>query len=189
MRAADVELLFVPGWTGSGPDHWQTRWERRLKSARRVLQDDWDVVDREKWTRRLLEAIGRASKPVVLIAHSCGVATVVHAAPRISERTVVGGFLVAPPSEAACARLPGMDPALTPFPRHPLPFPSLLVASRTDEHCAYDDAGDMALAWGSVLVDAGDAGHLNTASGHGPWPEGALRLGQFLRQLGGANAN
>ena len=27
MRIADIDILMVPGWTGSGPDHWQSRWE------------------------------------------------------------------------------------------------------------------------------------------------------------------
>jgi predicted alpha/beta hydrolase family esterase len=48
----------------------------------------------------------------------------------------------------------------------------LLVASRTDPHCTYERAEDYAYAWGSALVDAGEAGHINVASGHGPWPEG-----------------
>jgi uncharacterized protein len=184
MRTSDVELLMVPGWTGSGPDHWQTRWEGKLKTARRVQQHDWDRVDKVLWTNRLLEAIAVAVKPVVLVAHSCGVPTVVHAAPRIVDNRVVAAFLVATPSEAACAGLPDMDPAFAVYPRDPLPFPSLLVASRNDEHCSYEAAGELALAWGAALVDAGEAGHLSTASGHGPWPEGALRLGGFLRQLG-----
>jgi uncharacterized protein len=183
MRAADIEILMVPGWTGSGPDHWQTRWQTKLKTSRRVQQDDWDLVDKVKWTNRLLEQIAIATKPVVLVAHSCGVPTVAHAAARIADSNVVAAFLVAPASERATAALPGMDPAFTPFPRDPLPFPSLLVASRTDEHCSYNDAADLALAWGSTLVDAGDVGHLNTASGHGPWPEGAMRFGLFLQQL------
>ena len=29
--------------------------------------------------------------------------------------------------------------------------------------------------WGARLVDAGHAGHINVASGHGPWPA-ALQL-------------
>jgi uncharacterized protein len=188
MRTFDVEILMVPGWTGSGPDHWQTRWQTRLKTARRVEQDDWDAVDLTAWTNRLLEAIAFAAKPVVLVAHSCGVPLIAHAAPRIADNTVIGAFLVAPPSELTAAGLPSMDPAFAEFPRDPLPFPSLLIASRTDEHCSYDDAGDLALAWGSTLIDAGDVGHLNTASGHGPWPEGAMRFGMFLKQLGNVAA-
>ena len=189
MRTADVDILMLPGWTGAGPDHWMSRWEGKLKTARRVRQDDWEMVDEAKWTARTLEAIAAASKPVVLVAHDCGVATVVHAATRITGGRVVAAFLVAPMSEAACARLPQMNPNFMPFPRDPLPFPSLLVASRTDVHCSYDEAGDLALAWGSTLIDAGDVAHLDSASGHGPWPEGVMRLGLFLQHLGPAQSS
>jgi uncharacterized protein len=161
-----------------------SRWESKLKTARRVQQDDWDVVDKVKWVARLLEQIEASVKPVVLVAHSCGVPTVVHAASRIADGKVIAAFLVASPSETATAGLPDMDRAFVPFPREPLRFPSLLVASRTDEHCTYDQAAELGLAWGSTMVDAGDVGQLNTASGHGPWPEGVMRLGLFLQQLG-----
>ncbi len=184
MRAADVEILMVPGWTGSGPDHWQTRWQTKLTSARRVQQDDWDKIVTAKWTTRLLEQIDTAVKPVVVVAHSCGVPTLVHAVPRLASGKVIAAFLVAPASEAAAAALPGTDPSFVPYPRDPLPFPSLLVASRTDEHCSYEDASHLALAWGATLVDGGDAGHLNSASGHGPWPEGVIQFSSFLRRLG-----
>lgn len=185
MRAADVDILLVPGWTGAGPDHWMTRWQTKLKTSQRVVQDDWDVVVKAKWTVRLIERIAAASKPVVLVAHSCGVPTVVHAAARMPG-TVAAAFLVAAPSEAACAAIPLMDPAFAVYPRTPLPFPSLLVASRNDDHCSYDEAGALASAWGATLVDAGESGHLNTASGHGPWPEGVLRLASFLQKLDAA---
>ncbi|HYD14828.1 MAG TPA: alpha/beta hydrolase, partial [Hyphomicrobium sp.] len=36
MKTSDVDILIVPGWSSSGPDHWQSRWERTLKTARRV---------------------------------------------------------------------------------------------------------------------------------------------------------
>jgi uncharacterized protein len=42
MRTADCDILVIPGLGGSGPEHWQTRWEGRLSTARRVEQDDWD---------------------------------------------------------------------------------------------------------------------------------------------------
>ena len=186
MRTFDVEILIVPGYGNSGPDHWQTRWQSRLKTARRVEQATWEQPHVERWTEQLVRAIAAARKPVILVAHSCGVATVAHAASRLHDDRVAGAFLVAPVSESVAAKLPGIDPAFTPYPRDPLPFPSLLVASRDDPQCPYDDAGDMALNWGSTLVDAGPVGHINTASGHGPWPEGAMRFGWFLKQLGGS---
>jgi uncharacterized protein len=184
MRTFDVDILMVPGWTGSGPDHWQSRWLSKLRTSRRVQQDDWDIVHREKWTGRVLEAVAEATKPVVLVGHSCGVATIVHASTKMTDGKVIGAYLVAPTSEAATARIPDIDPAFMPFPREPLPFPSWLVASQNDLHCSFEEAGDLAIAWGSKLIDAGEVEHLNTASGHGPWPEGAMQFGLFLKQLG-----
>jgi predicted alpha/beta hydrolase family esterase len=43
---------------------------------------------------------------------------------------------------------------------------------------------ELAAAWGSGLIEIGSAGHVNAASGHGPWPDGVLRFGAFLKQLG-----
>ncbi|RZI94330.1 MAG: alpha/beta hydrolase, partial [Rubrivivax sp.] len=33
-------VLLLPGWQNSGPDHWQSRWER-LHGDERVEQHDW----------------------------------------------------------------------------------------------------------------------------------------------------
>lgn len=183
MKTADADILIVPGWTNSGSDHWQTRWEQKLTSARRVEQDDWDDVQHEAWTERLIEAVKAATKPVVLVAHSLGALLVVHAAPRLPAGKVAGAFLVTPPSEATIARLDPIDDAFIPVPRQPLPFPSVVIASRSDPYATYDEAKAYAEAWGSALSDAGDVGHLNTESGHGPWPEGLMRFAGFIAKL------
>ena len=185
MRTFDADILIVPGYSGADADHWLSRWQRRLKTARRVEQQNWLRPERAAWTEALSAAIGQAGRPVVLVAHSCGVATVAHAFAGKDGGHVVGAFLAAPASEAATRRMPGVGADFTPFPHDPLPFPSLLIASRNDPNCSYDEAGELALAWGSMLIDAGEAGHLDVASGHGPWPEGAMRFGSFLRQLKG----
>ncbi|MEP9352927.1 alpha/beta hydrolase [Xanthobacter sp. KR7-65] len=182
MKSTDAVLLMVPGWQGSGFDHWQSRWERSLSSARRVMQADWDAPDPEDWPRRLAAAVQSAEKPVVVVAHSLGVPTLLHAVPLLPEGKVRGAFLVAPPD----LDRPGLDPrlaAFAPVPTHPLPFPSVLVASRTDPYCAYDRAEGFALDWGAAIVDAGDAGHINADAGFGPWPEGSMRLLGLLQSL------
>ena len=79
--------------------------------------------------------------------------------------------------------MPGDVAAFGPVPRGPLPFPSLLVASRDDPYCAYERAEDFGYAWGAATLDAGTAGHLNTDSGYGPWPEGLMRFAGFIKQL------
>jgi len=181
MRSADADILFVAGLNGSGEDHWQTRWRPRLPHARLVEQADWDHPSREAWVGALVDAVTSANRPVVLIAHSLGVTTVAHAAPRLAGADIRGAFLVAPPSDKALAAAAGDQ--WPPTPSQPLPFPSMLVASRSDPYGPHSFAEEKALQWGSRLVDAGEAGHINAESGHGPWPEGLVRLAGFLRGL------
>ncbi|MDV2984944.1 UNVERIFIED_CONTAM: alpha/beta hydrolase [Methylobacteriaceae bacterium AG10] len=183
MKTADCDILILPGYAGSEEEHWQARWAARLRTARIVAQDDWHRPDPDAWRNRVVEAVEAATRPVILIAHSLGVVAAVEAAPRFPEGVVRGALLVAFPDIEAGADLPASVRAFAPVPRDPLPFPSLLVASRTDPHCTYERAEDYAYAWGSALVDAGEAGHINVASGHGPWPEGLMRLAGFLAPL------
>lgn len=183
MRSSDVALLIVPGWQGSGPDHWQSRWERKLSTARRVEQADFDRPDRQDWPRRLADVVAAADKPVVVVAHSLGVPTLLHAVPLLPAGKVVGAFLVAPP-DLDVPGLPADLAAFGPMPSAPLPFPSVLVASRTDPYCSYARAEGFALDWGAAFVDAGEAGHINAEAGFGPWPEGSMRLLGLLQALG-----
>lgn len=183
MRTSDCDILIVPGLGGSGPEHWQTRWEQNLSTARRVEQADWDRPDGADWITRIVAAVAASRRPVVLIAHSLGVPAVVKAAPLMPPQRVRGAFLVALADVERPDLVPGLDLPFAPLPHDPLPFPAILVASRTDPYCVYDRAEDFAFGWGAALVDAGEAGHLNTDSGHGPWPEGLMRLAGFLRTL------
>ena len=80
-------------------------------------------------------------------------------------------------------RLDAAASGFAPLPLDPLPFPSVMVASSNDPYCRIDRATVLANAWGSTLVEAGDLGHINGESGHGPWPEGVLRFGSFLSSL------
>jgi len=193
MRSAETDILIVPGWSGSGEDHWQTRWETRLKTARRVEMGDWFKPDRSDWAARIQKAVGEAGQPVIIVAHSLGVIASVHAAGGFAAGKVAGGFLVAPADVENAVDWPVTrgqtfcDHAadFSPIPAGPLPFPSVLIASSTDPYCSLERAQGLALDWGSVLVEAGDAGHINVASGHGPWPEGLMRLGWFLKRLDG----
>jgi len=58
-----------------------------------------------------------------------------------------------------------------PIPRDPLPFPTLVVASRNDPLASFARAEELATNWGARLHDAGNAGHLNPAAGFGYWPD------------------
>jgi predicted alpha/beta hydrolase family esterase len=182
MKASDTEILIVPGYTNSGPTHWQTRWEQKLASARRVEQAEWAKPVKEDWVKRLVEEVNASTKPVVLVAHSLGVATAIHAIPHF-KKPVAGAFFVAPPDVANPSIRPKHLMTFGPYPRDPLPFPALTIASRNDPFGSYEHADEIANAWGSALVDAGESGHINAESGHGPWPEGTMVFAQFLAKL------
>ena len=92
-----------------------------------------------------------------------------------------GAFLVSPPDLAELRRLAGPDWSL---PSAPLPWPAAVVASRNDSGGAYDAVAKLAKVWGAELIDAGRAGGLDAESGHGPWPEGLMRLAGFIKKLG-----
>lgn len=182
MKVKDADILIIPGYTNSGPDHWQTRWEAKLSTARRVEQAEWSKPVREDWIARVAQAVNEAERPVVVIAHSLGVASVVQAVPQMRKR-VAGAFLVAPPDVANPDVRPRHLMTFGPYPRDPLPFPSITVASRDDPFCEFEVAEDIAAAWGSLFVDAGNSGHINAESGYGPWPEGSLTFAHFMSKL------
>ena len=182
MRISDTDILILPGAGNSGPDHWQSRWQAKLSTARRVEQDDWERPTRDAWVDRLAETAQASTRPAIIIAHSLGVPTTILAADRLKAH-VVGAMLVAPPDTDRPDLVPGHALDFSPIPMVPLPFPSLLVASRNDPYCEASRARSLAEAWGSEFVDAGEAGHIDIESGHGPWPEGLLRLASFLTKL------
>lgn len=182
MKVKDTAILIIPGYTNSGPNHWQTRWQQKLSTAQRVEQAEWSKPVRQDWVANVVRAINEAEKPVVLIAHSLGIPTAIHAA-REAGKPIAAAFLVAPPDVANPKIRPKHLMTFGPYPRDKLTFPSMTIASRNDPFCPFDVAEDIAAAWGSQFIDAGEAGHINEESGHGPWPEGTMTFASFLSKL------
>ncbi|HKH80705.1 MAG TPA: alpha/beta fold hydrolase [Methylovirgula sp.] len=182
MRANEADILIIPGLGNSGPDHWQSRWEAKLPTARRIIQKDWERPQLEDWRKRIVAEVAAAEKPVVLVAHSLGAVAVAHAAAEL-EGKVRGAFLVAPPSPRIIAGLDPIDPDFADIPMAPLPFPAVLVASHDDTYAHYAETEELARAWRAEIADAGASGHINAESGHGPWPEGLMRFVGFLKKL------
>ena len=59
-------ILILPGYGDSGPEHWQTLWERRHGYGR-VMQDDWERPTLDAWKRRLDEAMAGVRGEIVLV--------------------------------------------------------------------------------------------------------------------------
>ncbi|MDE8654379.1 RBBP9/YdeN family alpha/beta hydrolase [Novosphingobium album (ex Liu et al. 2023)] len=179
-------VLLVPGLSGSGENHWQTRWENELPDCRKVDLGLWEDPHRNTWINKLNLAIHRAGQPVVLVAHSLGCLLTAWWAkfeqPGWCD-PVIGALLVAPP-EADFFPLDERIARFAPTPCDALPFPSILVASRDDPWMGFNTAKALARRWNSEFVDAGERGHINADSGLGDW-----RFGQRLldRLIGAAS--
>lgn len=174
-----THFFIVPGLGSSGPDHWQTHFERIHPEFIRIEQRDWDSPDRNDWVETLEQALaGHDLSRVVLIAHSLGCATVAHWAARYNHR--IRGVLLVAPSDVETARYAAFPTTgFAPMPMQQLPFPSKLVASTNDDWATLARAQVFATAWGSELVEAGAAGHINAASGYGAWPAGLALLHEW----------
>ncbi|HVL00878.1 MAG TPA: alpha/beta hydrolase [Dongiaceae bacterium] len=178
---SNATVLVVPGFHGSGPGHWQSWLETQLPESRRVSGIDWEEPVLADWALAIRDEIDAASGVVWIVAHSFGcLASVVAIADRTEK--VAGAILVAPADpmrfsplgardlsrhERKSSALNSVKPLL---PDWPLPVMGLVVASSTDPWMAQDEAHEWGRRWGFGFYDAGDAGHINVESGHGPWP-------------------
>ena len=168
-------VLIVPGLRDHVDAHWQTLLAAKLPRVRTVPpmgRGDLDCAARVAAIEREAQAI---EGPLVVVAHSGGVVMTVHWA-RQTRRQVLGALLATPPDfeRAMPAGYPSLDAlqdgGWLPVPRQRLPFASIVAASRNDPLGRYERIATLAIDWGSLLVDLGDVGHLNPASGFGHWP-------------------
>ena len=172
-------VLTLPGWQSSGPEHWQSRWERS-DGYRRVEQHDWMHPKRGDWIARLEDVLLGCDEPAVLVAHSLGCLHVAAWASHSKNIHRVKAALLVAPGDAERVDMRPLLPTWAPSPMQRLPFPTVLVGSQDDPYCSFERAQALALAWGSRFVDLGQAGHINADSGLGDWPQGHAVLAELM---------
>lgn len=169
-----TKTLILPGLDGSPRPHWQHWWAATDASALMVEQHDWARPRPEAWEAELAGAI--LSHPgCILVGHSLGAILAARILTRWPQLKVSAALLVAPADPAVSPRLA----AFHGIPQQPLGVPATLVASRNDPWMGFAQSAALARDWGADLVDLGNAGHINVASGYGPWPA-ALALRDAL---------
>ena len=173
-----IRVLILPGWQNSGPEHWQSRWER-LHGFERVQQADWDLPLRGDWMMQLEQALLDDPRPVVLVAHSLGCQLVASWAAHSKNTAAVAGALLVAPPDTAHPETPPQLASWRVICRLALPFPSFVLHSSNDPYCASTRALAMARDWGSLAISLGAAGHINADTGLGDWPAGI----ELVRQL------
>ena len=176
------DVLTLAGMWNSGSTHWQSHWEKAHPQWTRVSHRDWNNPACAEWVAELDAAIAGCDGAPVLVAHSLSCALVAHWARAGSQLTIAGAYLVAPADPEGPA-FPSAAAGFGPMPLEKLPFPSIVIASATDDYVSLERARQFAQAWGSRLVEIGPAGHINGDSGYGAWPEGEQLLAEFCAQV------
>lgn len=188
MAGSAHTVLIVPGLRDHVPDHWQTVLADRLPRAASVPPSGRGDLDIRRRTEAIDAAVAAIAGPVILVAHSAGAVMVAHWATQWAarpRRQVMGALLAAPPDIETV--MPDGYPTLPqlreagwlPVPRARLPFPAIVAASRNDPLARYARVEALARDWGARLVDLGEVGHLNPASGFGPWPRAETLIGEL----------
>lgn len=168
----------LPGWQNSGPNHWQSRWERS-HGYLRVEQHDWQRPLRGDWIARLEDVLLGCSEPAVLVAHSLGCLTAAAwAAHSQNTQLVKAALLVAPPDTGRDDIRPMLPGWVVPFQK--LPFKAIVFASSNDPFCDLAQAQRFASGWDARLVELGERGHINAESGLDDWPEAHAELLQLM---------
>ena len=174
------QVLLLPGWHNSGPEHWQSLWQAEHGYAR-VEQHSWDRPLRGDWLSQLEEAVLQHPQSV-LVAHSLGCLQVAAWAAHSRNTHRVKAALLVAPCDAERPEMQNTLHSWQPIVRDRLPFASIVVTSRNDPYCSFMRASALAQAWGSSMVDGGMCGHINADSRIGNWPQGHALLQQLLEK-------
>ena len=171
-------VLILPGWLNSGPDHWQSRWER-IHGYQRVEQHDWQRPLRGDWIARLEDVLLSCSAPAVLVAHSLGCLTIAAWAAHTKNPQLAKAALLVAPPDTARQDIGQMLPGWV-VPLQKLPFKTVMFASTNDPFCGIDQAQRFASAWEANFINIGARGHINADSGLRDWPQAHAELLQLI---------
>lgn len=172
-----MHTIIVPGVGGSDYDHWQSWLQRQLMSCSRVQQQDWNAPLLSSWVQNFVDTVAKVNEPIQVIAHSFGCLTAVSALNEYPELTqkIKKMVLVAPANparfgEQGFARDSSNDYSAY-FHQLKLKVPCEMIISENDPWLNFEDAKQLAKAWNLRPHNLGQVGHINVASGFGPFPE------------------
>ena len=166
-----THYFIIPGLGNSGPDHWQTHFEKSAGNFQRINQQEWDAPSSQDWIETIEQAIaGYDLSTVVLVGHSLGCTAIANWA-KYYQKQIKGALMVAP-SDLEAPRYTFPTVGFDHVPLDKINFKTIVVASTNDEWVTLARAMFFADKWGSEFINIGDAGHINAISGYGEWLEG-----------------
>jgi Predicted esterase of the alpha/beta hydrolase fold len=173
-----MRYVIAPGYLDSDEGHWQTLWQRQWGSAAvRTAPESWVEPEFDDW-QAALDAV--VEPGAMILAHSLGCLATLAWLGR-HPGVAAGTFLVAVPDPGR-ADFPSTIRGFA-RPSAPVADPALMVGSTDDPYASWQYTTRTAELLGVELVTVEGGGHLSTASGRGPWPEGRAVFDAFLASL------
>lgn len=172
-----THTIIVPGVGGSEQAHWQSWLQGQLMSCSRVQQKDWNHPVLQDWVAQFVKTVSSIQDDLQIVAHSFGCLTTVAALALHPElnRKIKNLVLVAPANPARFGEHGFAQNSTTNYQAffHQLNIrvPTTMLISENDPWLAFEDAKQLADAWKLSAVNLGPVGHINVASGFGPFPE------------------
>ena len=172
-----IHTVIVPGVGGSEAQHWQSWLQQQLVSSSHVQQKHWDRPVLSEWVAQFVKTVAAVKAPIQIVAHSFGCLTSVAALaehPELSAK-VKNLVLVAPANPARFGEAGFARHSLTDYKQYfhqlNIDVPTTLLISENDPWLGYFDALQLAQAWKLTPINLGQVGHINVASGFGPFPD------------------
>jgi len=191
-------VLVLHGYLGTGPGHWQNWLAGELANRGATVDiprlSDPDRPDIGVWLTELGEHVALAPRDAerVVLTHSLGTSLWLHRASRLTDRhedhlaRFDRALLVAPVGPGRHdANLVGFDPVpMDAAGVRRAAASTRIVIGESDPYCSVPESVAYARALAVDLDVIPDGGHLDAASGYGPWPsvrdwviDGAVPIG------------
>lgn len=181
-----IRVLIIPGLRDSGHGHWQSWLQTQYRGAARVPQADWDTPDLRQWSSQIARTLARHAPDTqwIAVAHSFGCLALAHhlSVQKTAQQPRTGGIraaLMVAPAD------PNKFQLTEQLPHDGLGLPATVVGSENDPWMPLERARLWADLWGARFQNLGQAGHVNTESGFGPWPLARYKVDQMIRYLQG----
>jgi uncharacterized protein len=172
-----IHTVIVPGVAGSEAQHWQSWLQDQLMTCSRVQQNDWNHPVLHEWVAQFVATVRPIKADIQIVAHSFGCLTTMaalHMYPELSTK-IKNVLLVAPANpvrfgDNGFARDSHNNYA--DFFQQLVPqAPTTMLISENDPWLQFDDAKQLAQSWQLQTINLGQVGHINVASGFGPFPQ------------------
>lgn len=185
-------VLIIPGLRDESQDHWQTVLHSHLESKGVKVQTIAPIGKAQLSCHDRVDGLDKAvrclSGPIVLIAHSGACITVAHWVKQGGgTQNIKGALLAVPPDfeqelpSPYPSRAQLLDHGWLPTPTLQLPFHSIVACSDNDPLAKPLRVEELASQWGAQVVYLGSVGHLNPASGFGPWPMAITLIEEWMK--------